>query len=127
MAASHIALLFLLAIIPGHCTYGQEEPFLFVGGLGPEMPANPEVQALCALVKTQFLEQSKVNAIDYQAISYRVQLVNGLNFFVKVWLGGEDYAHLRIYEPFTFSGLLKPGLSAFLLHQTKDDPIDYFS
>ncbi|XP_071989363.1 cystatin-A1-like isoform X2 [Engystomops pustulosus] len=119
MAGAHFALLFLLAIIAEHRTYGQ-----LPGGQSPEKPRDKEVQDICDSVKAQFMEQSKVNTSIFYVVSYKTQVVAGINYFVKVWLGGIQYAHLRIYKPLPYTGL-KPSLDGFQLGKRRRDPIDY--
>ncbi|XP_071989362.1 cystatin-A1-like isoform X1 [Engystomops pustulosus] len=124
MAGAHFALLFLLAVIPGHRTYEYEEPYFPYDLLGPELPGDLEIQDFCDSVKTQFLKQSKVRAKKYQVVSYKENISAGMIYYVKVWLGGIQYAHLRIYKPLPYTGL-KPSLDGFQLGKRRRDPIDY--
>ncbi|XP_044141805.1 cystatin-B-like [Bufo gargarizans] len=102
----------------------KEPPFM-CGGVGAEEPANPEVQALCDVVKPEFQVKSGVNAAKFKAVSFKSQTVAGRNFFVKVDLGGGQFCHVRIFEPMPHTGE-KASLSGFKLGKKKEDALGYF-
>ncbi|XP_071989371.1 cystatin-A2-like [Engystomops pustulosus] len=95
------------------------------GRVGAEQAADQEVQDLVDSIKAEFLENSGVNAETFVAVSYKTQYINGTNYFVKVGLGGGQFAHLKIYEPLPHTGM-KPSLCGFLLEKKKEDCIEYF-
>ncbi|XP_071989647.1 cystatin-B-like [Engystomops pustulosus] len=123
MAASHIALLFLVSFTAEHRTYGEKNQL--PGSLGPELPATEHVQDLCDEVKLEFLEQSKIKVKIFEAVVYKTQIVSGKNYFVKVKIAKGQYVHLRIYEPLPFNGKT-PVLHAYQLQKKLSDPIVYF-
>ncbi|XP_071989365.1 cystatin-B-like [Engystomops pustulosus] len=126
MAASHIALLFLVSIIAEHRTYGNVEKRNVNGELSPVQTADQHVQDLCDQVKHLFVEKSKLNPTMFKAISFREQIADGAYHFVKVDLGGGQFAHLRIFEPLPIPGETL-NLDGFRLLKTSNDPIEYFS
>ncbi|KAM3932871.1 cystatin-A1-like [Leptodactylus fuscus] len=125
MAAIQYMLLFLLVIVPEHWTYEDVKQQQLIGGLGEEHQANAEIQGYCRSVRARFLKQSQTNARKFKAITYRSQVVAGTNYFVKVWLGGDEYCHLRIFKPLPYTGL-RPSLSNFQCGKTKEEAIEYF-
>ncbi|CAH3044740.1 unnamed protein product [Porites lobata] len=62
---------------------------------------------------------------EFKAISYKTEVVAGTNYFIKVYVGGSSYVHLRVFQSLPFDGL-PPKLSAIKTGMTKDDPITYF-
>ncbi|XP_056415953.1 cystatin-A-like [Hyla sarda] len=102
----------------------KEPPYL-PGGVGPEEAANPDIQSVCDAVKPDFLKRSAVNATKFKAVKYKSQTVAGYNYFIKVWLGGTQYCHLRIYKPLPHTGG-KPRLDSYQMGKTEHDAITHF-
>ncbi|XP_055081506.1 uncharacterized protein LOC117378954 isoform X15 [Periophthalmus magnuspinnatus] len=77
-----------------------------VGGIGESQPADPEVQAICNSVKSHVEEQRGETYEIFEAISYKTQTVAGLNYFVKVHIGGNKHLDLVVFVglPHTNSG-----------------------
>ncbi|KAG8450061.1 hypothetical protein GDO86_002615 [Hymenochirus boettgeri] len=95
------------------------------GGLGGSQTADSEVQGICDQMKGEFLKQSGVNASVFKAIEYKTQVVAGTNYFIKVHLGGDKYAHIRVYQSLPHAGS-KLRLDRFQVDKTKDDKVDHF-
>ncbi|XP_073473561.1 cystatin-A-like [Aquarana catesbeiana] len=95
------------------------------GGLGEVKPSNQAVQVICDLFKAEIEQKSGKNFVTYEAVEYKTQLVAGVNFFVKIHVGAEQYIHLRIYWelPFEEDGI---SLTAFQLGKTKEEEIVHF-
>ncbi|XP_056416205.1 cystatin-A1-like [Hyla sarda] len=108
-----------------HRKGGVHNPPSLVGGIGAEKVADPEIQAACDSIKSEFLKQSGVNAAEFKAMKYKSQVVAGTNYFVRVWLGGDQFCHVKIYKPLPHTGE-KPSLAGFHLGSTERDPITYF-
>jgi cystatin-A/B len=94
-----------------------------VGGAGPVRAATPEVQAICDRIRGDF--ENKVDTVfpEFQAVLYQTQVVAGLNYFVKVQVGTDEYVHLRIYQDFS----QRLFLSGFQMPKTAADPLEPFS
>ncbi|XP_056416923.1 cystatin-A1-like [Hyla sarda] len=103
---------------------GMEPPFK-LGGVGETKPANPEVQGYCDTVKSKFLEQSGLNVTEFKADSYRDQVVAGMYYYIKVWLGGDKYCHIKVYNPLPHTGG-KPELQGYKLDKSKEESIGFF-
>ena len=62
---------------------------------------------------------------EFEAKSFKSQVVAGVNYFVKVDVGGGKFVHLRIYQPLPHTGE-PPKLDGIQLNKTADDEITYF-
>ncbi|XP_069801086.1 cystatin-A1-like [Dendropsophus ebraccatus] len=95
------------------------------GGVGEEKPADSKIQELCDKIKHDFQQKSGIKAEEFKAVKYASQVVAGMNHFVKVWLGGDHYVHLRIHEPLHHTGE-EPSLHHFQLHKNQHENICHF-
>lgn len=100
------------------------------GGLGRPAPSARE-QELLLSVKDALLKKLKsagkpVSATaNIEAVTFRVQVVAGFNYFMKVRLP-TGYVHVRIFVPLPYSN--KPPVLSAVQHNKKlEDPIDYFN
>lgn len=106
-----------------------------VGGVGDEKEVDDDVKGVVASLSDSIktaaftsLTQSGENAdatkfknSSIDVLSYKTQVVAGLNYFVKVRIDGKIF-HLRIYKH--FSGSLE--LSKVAGPKPESDPIAYF-
>ncbi|CAH3044763.1 unnamed protein product [Porites lobata] len=95
------------------------------GRLSPLKQADAEVQKICDQVKPQAEKMAGQEFPEFKAISYKTQVVAGINYFIKVHVGGPSYVHLRVFQYLPVYEL-PPTLSAIKKGMTKDDPINYF-
>ncbi|KAM9319607.1 cystatin-B-like [Gastrophryne carolinensis] len=95
------------------------------GGLGDIKAADDEAQSICDQFKVEVEQKCGQNFGTFVAVEYKTQLVAGTNFFIKVHIGGEEYAHLRVYKklPCYQSEM---SLTAFQLGKTRHDDIVHF-
>ncbi|KAJ3611827.1 hypothetical protein NHX12_021840 [Muraenolepis orangiensis] len=61
----------------------------------------------------------------FVAKSYKSQVVNGVNYLIKVHVGGDDYIHLCVYKTLPFNGGLV-SLNGVQESKTLNSPIDFF-
>ncbi|XP_038149582.1 leukocyte cysteine proteinase inhibitor 1-like isoform X1 [Cyprinodon tularosa] len=68
------------------------------GGWSEIMPVDEEVSMLCKWM--QNISEGKTNKSygEFVAVLYRHQIVAGENDLVKVWVGGNEYVHLMIFQ-----------------------------
>nr|XP_014269655.2 cystatin-B-like [Maylandia zebra] len=71
---------------------------LMCGGLTEEKEADEEVQKICDAMKPHAEQKAERNFEVFIAQSYKTQVVAGTNYFIKVYVGDEEYVHLRVYE-----------------------------
>ncbi|XP_075054361.1 cystatin-B-like [Mixophyes fleayi] len=96
-----------------------------VGGLGDVQPADSEVQSICDQMKKQVEEKTGRSFSIFNAVEYKTQTVAGTNYFIKVFVGSEQYIHLCVYQPLP-SADQEMSLTDVQLDKTKDDEIKYF-
>ncbi|XP_029313684.1 leukocyte cysteine proteinase inhibitor 1-like [Cottoperca gobio] len=97
-----------------------------LGGWGETKDATGETQNICYQVKDEVEQKTDKKYVDYTATEYRSQIVNGENFLIKVFVGGKDYIHLRVFQFITFVRdveEIKYVLLGVEQHKTKEDPL----
>eukprot|EP00928_Gymnodinium_smaydae_P012568 TRINITY_DN14558_c0_g2_i2.p1 TRINITY_DN14558_c0_g2~~TRINITY_DN14558_c0_g2_i2.p1 ORF type:complete len:224 (+),score=53.97 TRINITY_DN14558_c0_g2_i2:74-673(+) len=97
------------------------------GGTGDENPADDDVRQLIAPLKAEAQQKAQgqgMNAAfsEFEPLSYKTQVVAGMNYFVKVKVGPTSYVHLRIYKH--FSGASR--VDGVKVGCTREQPIEYF-
>ncbi|XP_043847488.1 cystatin-A1-like, partial [Dromiciops gliroides] len=98
---------------------------MFLGGLTEIEAATPEIQEIVDEVKPQYEEKTNEKYEQFQAVSYKQQIVEGRVYYVKVALGNERYSHLKIYRYLPHRN--KPlELLKFQTGKTKDDEVTSF-
>ncbi|XP_002733811.1 cystatin-B-like isoform X2 [Saccoglossus kowalevskii] len=70
------------------------------GGMKQVEQATPEVQQLIETVKVKVEEKAGKKLEVYEAKLFATQLVNGINYFVKVHIGNGEYIHVRAHKAF---------------------------
>ncbi|KAK0142633.1 Cystatin-B [Merluccius polli] len=85
--------------------------------------ANKVTQKICDGVKKDVEVKTARNYVNFEAIAYRSQVVQGTNYFIKVNVGGSDYIHLRVWKKLPCDGG-EIILSSVQEGKTLDDPIE---
>ncbi|KAK0146958.1 Cystatin-B [Merluccius polli] len=96
-----------------------------IGGLSDAMMADDETRNICKTVKQAIQLKTARNYVNFDAITYRSQLVAGTNYFIKVNVGGSDYIHLRVWKKLPCNGG-ENILDGVQEGKTLVDPIEYF-
>lgn len=96
-----------------------------VGGTSEVKPADTEVQLLCDQLRKKVEGKAGKEFQEFTAVSYTTQVVAGTNFFVKVHVGNEEFAHVRIFRPLPHVNEM-PTVHDYQLPKSRDDPIAYF-
>ncbi|XP_072513713.1 cystatin-B-like [Salminus brasiliensis] len=98
---------------------------LLCGGTSEPKEADDEVHKICDEMKPHVEEKAGKTFEVFSAKSYKTQVVAGMNYFIKVHVGGEEYVHLRVYRMLPCNGgnLKLTSMQASKAHQ---DPIEYF-
>uniref|UniRef100_UPI0037E709E1 cystatin-B-like n=1 Tax=Semicossyphus pulcher TaxID=241346 RepID=UPI0037E709E1 len=89
------------------------------GAFGETQEASEKIQKICDQVKPQVEEKTGEKYEVFTALQYRSQIVSGLNFLIKVHVGGSSYLHLKVYQNLS-GGIKLPGVEE---EHSKDDPI----
>jgi cystatin-A/B len=95
------------------------------GGTSEAKAANEEIQLLCNQMRKKVEEQANRKFDEFTAISYTTQVVAGTNFFVKVHVGNDECAHVRIFRPLPHVNEM-PSMHGYQLSKTRDEAIAYF-
>ncbi|XP_046879932.1 cystatin-B-like [Hypomesus transpacificus] len=74
------------------------------GGLSKQEPATPEIQKICDKIKWQVEKKTGNKFPTYTAEFYRMQVVAGTNYYIKVYVGLEDHLHLKVFEELPCNG-----------------------
>ncbi|XP_064618341.1 cystatin-B-like [Liolophura sinensis] len=98
---------------------------MMCGGATEMKVATDDIKELVEKVRPQAVRKSEGrNFSEFTATHYKSQVVAGTNFFIKVSLGGDNYAHLRVFRPLPGAG--EEELVAIQFDKKPEDPIEYF-
>uniref|UniRef100_A0A2C9LXG7 Cystatin domain-containing protein n=1 Tax=Biomphalaria glabrata TaxID=6526 RepID=A0A2C9LXG7_BIOGL len=61
----------------------------------------------------------------YEAVSFKTQVVAGLNYFIKIKIEVDIYIHVRLFRPLSQADAA-PELVKYQLNKSKDDEIVIF-
>lgn len=92
------------------------------GSLGKSKKANLKVILYAYRVKSDVEQTMNIEYETYVPLEYKVQVVSGINYFIKVSVGKDDYLILRIYQD--LKGNVR--LVSILPNQTAQSSIAYF-
>ncbi|CAI5673166.1 cystatin-B [Oreochromis niloticus] len=68
------------------------------GGFSKVKDADEEIQTICDEVKCQVEEKRNEAYAVFKAVQYKSQVVQGINYDIKVHVGGSSYLHLRVWK-----------------------------
>ncbi|XP_055480732.1 cystatin-A [Psammomys obesus] len=93
------------------------------GGLTEARPATPEIQEIADKIKPQLEEQTNEKYETYEAVEYKTQVVAGINYFIKIHVGGGRYIHVKAFRSVHDHDI---ELSGYQADKTRDDDLTYF-
>ena len=93
-----------------------------LGGLSSLKEVDTEIIDIVNSLKNNF-ENKNYKTELFDAISYKTQVVNGTNFFIKVQTD-KEFVHLKVYKKIKQSEPLN--ISNLENEKSKDDEITYF-
>ncbi|XP_047424479.1 cystatin-A-like [Mugil cephalus] len=82
-------------------------------------PATEEIQRICDEVKGQVEERTNTKYGIFRALQYRSQVVEGMNYLIKIHAGGFIYLHVMVFE--AYGGKLS--VIGVEEGHTKEDPL----
>ncbi|XP_050027487.1 cystatin-B-like [Dermacentor andersoni] len=93
------------------------------GGLSEEVKdADDTVKEICEKVRADVEAKLSKSFKEFAPLKYRTQLVNGVNYFVKVHVGDGQHIHVRAHK--AFQGEIS--FSAVQENKTLEDPLEHF-
>uniref|UniRef100_A0A2C9KTU7 Cystatin domain-containing protein n=1 Tax=Biomphalaria glabrata TaxID=6526 RepID=A0A2C9KTU7_BIOGL len=95
------------------------------GGLSELKDADEEVRNLIKQVRDDLESRVGTTFTIYEAVSFKTQVVAGLNFFIKIQIEVDIYIHVRIFRPLPYEQT-GPEVVSFQLNKSKNDEIEYF-
>ncbi|XP_051971074.1 cystatin-B-like [Xyrauchen texanus] len=98
---------------------------LICGGTSEAKDANEEVQQICNELQSHAENKAGRSFDVFVAKSYKTQLVAGMNYFIKVHVGGDDFIHLRAFKSLPHAGE-KLELHSLQTSKAHHDEIEYF-
>uniref|UniRef100_K7F7V4 Cystatin domain-containing protein n=1 Tax=Pelodiscus sinensis TaxID=13735 RepID=K7F7V4_PELSI len=76
-------------------------------------------------VKLQVEEKEGKKFEVFNAVEFKTQLVAGINYFIKVHVGNEEFLHLRVFKSLPHEN--KPlSLASYQSSKTTHDELAYF-
>ena len=87
-------------------------------------PATAEVQEIADQVKAQLKEETNDKYEEFEAVVYKTQVVAGVNYFIKVDVGGGCFTHIKVFKD--LSGKNNLELTGYQTNKTEDDELTYF-
>tara|TARA_A100001015_G_C15031922_1_gene733809 strand:+ start:1787 stop:2089 length:303 start_codon:yes stop_codon:yes gene_type:complete len=99
---------------------------MYTGGLSELklVTKNDDIINLVNNIKNQFEQLYNNKIYILKAISYKTQIVNGINYYIKVLVNEYNYVHLKIYEALPNKKIL-PKLINYQLNKNENDEIKY--
>ncbi|XP_013917518.1 PREDICTED: cystatin-A [Thamnophis sirtalis] len=95
------------------------------GGLSEPKAATAETQQITQEIKSQLEEKESRNFNIFDAVLYKAQMVAGVNYFIKIHVGNEEYYHVRVYKRLPHEN--KPiELTNYQSKKEKHDDLTYF-
>uniref|UniRef100_G3MQY1 Cystatin domain-containing protein n=1 Tax=Amblyomma maculatum TaxID=34609 RepID=G3MQY1_AMBMU len=94
-----------------------------VGGLSEELKQpNATVQEICEKIRPEVENKLGQSLEDFKPVNYRTQVVNGVNYFIKVQVGADQYIHVRAHKS------IGGDISFVALQENKslDDQLEHF-
>ncbi|XP_037796272.1 cystatin-A-like [Penaeus monodon] len=95
---------------------------MLAGGTSELKPYCEEVQQLLRAVKSELEEKMERKLDKFLLVSYKTQVVAGMNYFAKIDIGGEELVHLRVYR--NLQG--EVSLHSHQHPKTREEDIQYF-
>ncbi|XP_033624035.1 cystatin-B, partial [Fukomys damarensis] len=76
-------------------------------------------------VKPQLEEKENRKYPVFEAVSYKTQVVAGINYFIKVHIGDENFLHLRVFQGLAHENKAAV-LVAYQTNKSRQDELEYF-
>ena len=94
-----------------------------VGGLTEVKPKDDKIDELVNSIREEF-ENKNYSTQSFEADSYKSQVVNGVNYFIKVKTD-KEYVHIRVHQSLPHNNS-EVSYHSHQLNKKKEDEITYF-
>nr|XP_056705209.1 cystatin-B-like [Euleptes europaea] len=99
---------------------------MLCGGISSQArAATAEIQQLVQAVKEEVEKKEGRSFEVFDAVEYKTQTVAGINYFVKVQTGKDEYLHLRIHKSLPHEKK-PPALTSYQSNKEKQEELSYF-
>ena len=71
---------------------------MMCGGFTGARDADDEVKAMAKELKAQTEEKLGATYSEFEAVSFKTQVVAGTNYLIKVKVGPEEYVHIKVWK-----------------------------
>lgn len=97
---------------------------MMCGGKMEARPCGPEQIALVNKCKAEIEAEAKANFTVFEPVSYKSQVVNGCNYFIKIKVDGDKYIHATVWQkPMQQSGMPEPKVTQVEVGKTLEDAL----
>ncbi|XP_013778661.1 cystatin-A2-like [Limulus polyphemus] len=93
-----------------------------VGGTSEVKEVDDVVREVCNKVREMVEKQAGKSFAEFTPVGYKSQIVNGVNYFIKVKVSEADHLHVRAHK--SFQGEVT--LAGYQEGKAHDDEIEYF-
>ncbi|XP_041670173.1 cystatin-A-like [Cheilinus undulatus] len=76
----------------------MSEEQIYPGGWSETKDADGEAHGICNQVKPEVEKKTGKSFKVFTAVQYRSQVVSGMNYCIKVHVGGDRYLHLTVWR-----------------------------
>ncbi|XP_015282886.1 PREDICTED: cystatin-B-like [Gekko japonicus] len=99
---------------------------MLCGGMSSQAKAaTAEIQELVQAVKAEVEEKEGRDFEVFNAVEYKTQTVAGINYFIKVQTGNDQYLHVRIHKSLPHENK-PPALTSYQSNKEKHEALSYF-
>ena len=91
------------------------------GGFSKAKLATDDIKKIVKEIQPKIEERTNEKYNVFEAISFKSQVVKGVNYVIKVLVGDEKYIHIRIYVPL---GNEEKKILEVLTKKELEDPLD---
>ncbi|XP_063302347.1 cystatin-A-like [Pelobates fuscus] len=97
-------------------------PSPFHGGWNPLQPSNDEIQRMCNAVRNEVQSYERRIFQVFRAVQYRTQVLSWTTHFIKVYVGGNEFVHVKVHKDIEKN----VHLICYVSEKTGSAPIMYF-
>lgn len=74
------------------------------GGFTGAQPADDQVKNIANEIKPKLEAATNKKYGEFEAVSYKTQVVAGTNYVIKVKVGNNEFVHVKVFQPLPCNG-----------------------